>query len=53
MKVNKIPKIKKLNLNKKTIARLHDAELKVAHGGLLLPPPLSYCICSGLCPDLC
>jgi natural product precursor len=43
MKVKKFTKRKKLTLNKKTIARLNDAELKVVIGGLT--PPLSYCIC--------
>jgi natural product precursor len=34
MKTQKFQKRKKLTLNKKTIARLNDAELKIVKGGI-------------------
>jgi natural product precursor len=43
MKDKKFPNRKKLTLNKKTVASLNDADMKVIMGGLT--PPLSYCIC--------
>jgi natural product precursor len=47
MKVKTFPKRKKLTLNKKTIAHLKDAELKIVNGGYKLTATRcwSYCIC--------